>query len=350
MNEYNDKCDTNVLLIKQNIALKACYLELPSFFLRLFHLQTMTYHQSSANINFQRKSALRLCSESPRISAFERQLSLIKTPVVMQNNNSPPLMRRSVNLISNSNERHTSPTESLSNLSDATLVGSGNNLIGQTNSLKRIEVNNEINSVTKIPISSEEKRKTEPMSLKFKIPMNEINAVKNEVEFFVRNVVETLHSITKRDVDTFLNHLAEVIIGVFVVFGGEILHLNKEAFLTLVQMVVVCVIRIGLKSSENDSLMFQSSIISVLEIPALPVRIKRSVTRLITTLQFYILFSTLRITFIFKKNYVDDESKVDSLTIMGLGLVMVLLCLNLIINSLPASRHYNEINEIESTY
>lgn len=308
----------------------------------------MTYHQSGANMNFKRKPTLRLCSDSPRISAFERQLSLIKTPVVMQNGNSPTLIRGNLKSVSYSAADDSSPNESLSNLSDATLIGSGNNQLKQINSLKRDQSDEHIKAVNTTPTSLKAKANSKPVSLNFRIPIKEIIHIKNELEIFVNSIIETLNSITKKDVDLFLDHLSEFIIGVFVVFSAEILCFNKEAFLTLVQMVVACVIRFGLKNGGNDSLLLQSSVISVFENSNLPVHIKRSITHLITTLQFYILFSTFRVTFIFKKNYMDEYSKIDSLSIMGLGVVMVLLCLNLITNSLPASHHYSEVDEVES--
>ncbi|CAM9024707.1 unnamed protein product [Wickerhamomyces anomalus] len=260
-----------------------------------------------------RKPTLRLCSGSPRLSVFERQLSLMKTPTIMQNNllNSPNSGNRSI-LTNSQGSSPISDLQSSSNSSEATLIASGNNL-DNLNPMKYIGIN----------------------SSKSSIPSN------SPVPFKKQNSIQRHNGNFKNDVDLFLDYLSELVIGVFVVFGAEILKLNKDGFLVLVQFVTASVIRIGFKNGEYDSLLLQSPIVPILEGSNLPVEFKRSVSHLITTLQFYILFSTLRITAIFKNNYCIEDSRIDSLSIMGLGAVMILLCLNLIINSLPASRRYN---------
>ena len=302
-----------------------------------------------------RKPTLRLCSGSPRLSVFERQLSLMKTPTIMQNNllNSPNSGNGSI-LTNSQGSSPISDLQSSSNSSEATLIASGNNL-DNLNPIKFIGINSSKSSIpsnSPVPfkkqnsIQRHNETSSTNKSIAFKIPIQEIIHYKNSLEHFINECLDLVYSITRNDVDLFLDYLSELVIGVFVVFGAEILKLNKDGFLVLVQFVTASVIRIGFKNGDYDSLLLQSPIVPILEGSNLPVEFKRSVSHLITTLQFYILFSTLRITAIFKNNYCTEDSRIDSLSIMGLGAVMILLCLNLIINSLPASRRYN--SELEN--
>jgi len=317
----------------------------------------MSYHHhqnGSRNLSTQRKPALRLCSSSPRISAFERQLSLMKTPPIMQqmdphsnsNSSSPDSGIRSSSLAKYQADKNqlmeTSPTQFSSNSSDATLVA--DNQIEQINSLKRGEAqiitqrkqNSPLAVETPINASS-----THFQSIDFRIPVNIILQIVSTVESLVSDVANFVSSITREDVNCLCDYLSELAVGIFVIFGGEILEQNKDAFLILVSFVSASVLRIAFKNGDYDSLLLQGRVVPIFETSNLSIEIKRSVTRLIVILQFYILFSILRITAIFKSKYALEYSKLDNLSIMGLGVVMVLLCLNLIVNALPSFRHYN---------
>lgn len=299
--------------------------------------------QSHYNLNLIRKPTLRLCSSSPKVSVFERQLSLMKTPTVLQDSldNSPNVPRYH----GNSNGSTLSDDQYSTNSSDATLVGSGDNF-KCTNSLLKYEATVKLSPSTTISSTTlENKTKNlieKSKSIELKIPVQEIINLKTKIESLINESLNVFHSITRDDIDLLLTHLSEAVIGVFVVFGAEIMRLNKDGFLVLVQLVTASAIKICFKNDNHDSLFLQSSIQPVLERSNLTFGVKKSLSHLITTLHFYILFSTLRITSIFKNNYMIEESKIDSLSIMVLGTIMVLMCLNLIFNSLPASRYYTK--------
>ncbi|CCH44361.1 putative membrane protein [Wickerhamomyces ciferrii] len=300
-----------------------------------------------------RKPTINLYPDSPKIGAFEKQLSLIKTPELLLNDTLSPitydLSDEPISLDELSPLDHSSVDSGAAQLEKKlNSLRKSNRLITSRSRQQQAEA-----QAAKIKKQAIESIKTPKLaspnlssinrvgSLKFKVPTEEIKQLRSELELFITNIVHFIGGVTRNDVEVFFDGLSEIIIGVFVIFGCEIMSLSKDSFLVLVQLVTVSVIRIGFRNVDYDSLLFQSPIVSIFEKSNLPNTVKRSITHLITMFQVHLLLSTFRVTASFKSRYYIEESKIDSLTIMGLGLIMVLLCLNLLLNALPASRRYS---------